>query len=249
MFGHSRCIGMRSDELLRLTGWRTGSLAGSRRATRAGATETPKVGLPIGSRDRGGGALCFAHVPRPRPAAKASSLTSLRKAPHRPDPEATVGLDDGTQPGLGDCAPSAPLAAGVGSPAERNQGRAVRAVPRPRPAAKASLTSLRKAPHRPDPEASVGFDDRRKPRLTTSVFNDRAPPTLVAEDAGWLAERSKGGAPGSARRGGHERSRPPGGLGHRPTEGMKATAKPRQPARHACHLFLHTRHKLPEPRT
>ena len=37
------------------------------------------------ARDQAGGVLCCAHVPR-RPAA-ASSLTSLRRTPRRPDPE------------------------------------------------------------------------------------------------------------------------------------------------------------------
>src|SRR5437867_5118198 len=37
-------------------------------------------------RDQDGGAFCFAHVPRRRPAAVASSFTSLRRTPHRPDP-------------------------------------------------------------------------------------------------------------------------------------------------------------------
>src|SRR5438445_5994159 len=37
-------------------------------------------------RDQDGGAFCCAHVPRRRPAAVASSFTSLRRTPHRPDP-------------------------------------------------------------------------------------------------------------------------------------------------------------------
>src|SRR4051812_2763034 len=44
---------------------------------------------PLGARrlarDREAGALCSAHVPRNRPSADASSFTSLRRAPHRPD--------------------------------------------------------------------------------------------------------------------------------------------------------------------
>jgi hypothetical protein len=38
---------------------------------------------------------------------------------------------------------------------------------------------------------------------------------LPAKDVGWLTQRSKGGGPGAARAGGHERSRPPDGLGSR----------------------------------
>jgi len=37
-------------------------------------------------RDQDGGAHCCAHVPRHRPAAGASSFTSLRSTPHHPDP-------------------------------------------------------------------------------------------------------------------------------------------------------------------
>jgi hypothetical protein len=36
--------------------------------------------------DQAGAALYCAHVPRREPAALASSFTSLRRAPHRPDP-------------------------------------------------------------------------------------------------------------------------------------------------------------------
>jgi len=35
-------------------------------------------------RDQDGGACCCAHVPRHRPAADASSFTSLRSTPRRP---------------------------------------------------------------------------------------------------------------------------------------------------------------------
>jgi hypothetical protein len=43
------------------------------------------LSLETSARDRAGGVLCSAHVPRHRPAAGASSFTSLRTAPHRPD--------------------------------------------------------------------------------------------------------------------------------------------------------------------
>ena len=175
MFGHSRCTAIRSDELMRRTGLRPGWPAGSqtpkwavptqtpqaglKRAVQAGLsagskvdqTQTSKAGLPTGSttsrrhtpeaglraglRDRGGGALCFAHVPPPRPAA--SSFTSLRKAPLRFDPDASVGFGDRAPPRptssvFGDCAPLGPPAAGAGSPAERHPGRAARAARRGR---------------------------------------------------------------------------------------------------------------------
>jgi N-methylhydantoinase B len=38
-------------------------------------------------RDRAAGVFCCAHVPRQQPAAAASSFTSLRRTPHRPDPD------------------------------------------------------------------------------------------------------------------------------------------------------------------
>jgi len=54
-----------------------------------GGPVLPFVNVRLGrsARDQAGGALCSAHVPRHRPAADASSLTSLRRAPHRPDPD------------------------------------------------------------------------------------------------------------------------------------------------------------------
>ncbi len=41
----------------------------------------------ISARDRAAGVLCSVHVPRGRPVAGASSFTSLRTTPHRPDRE------------------------------------------------------------------------------------------------------------------------------------------------------------------
>ena len=92
---------------------------------------------PAWARDQAGGALCSVHVPRTRPAAKPSSFTSLRRAPHRPD----------LQP--------------------------------------------------------------------SRLFNRRTPTLVPAKAVGWPTQRSKGGGAGAARPGGHERSRPPGGLGPR----------------------------------
>jgi hypothetical protein len=46
--------------------------------------------VPASARDQSTGVPCSAHVPRPRPAADASSFTSLRRAPQRPDPAAVV---------------------------------------------------------------------------------------------------------------------------------------------------------------
>jgi hypothetical protein len=75
-------------------------------------------------------------------------------------------------------------------------------VPRRRHAADASsFTSLRRTPHRPDLPPFWSCDECMR--------------TSHAKDAGWLTERSKGGGSGAARAGGHERSRPPGGLGVR----------------------------------
>src|SRR5512141_1838760 len=49
----------------------------------------------------------------------------------------------------------------------------------------------------------------------TGVFDDATPTPCPAKDVGWPTERSKGGGAGEARPGGHERSRPPDGLGCR----------------------------------
>ena len=47
------------------------------------------------------------------------------------------------------------------------------------------------------------------------AFDDRAAPLCPAKAGGWPAERSKGGGAAEGRPGGHERSRPPDGLGCR----------------------------------
>src|SRR5687768_18247655 len=60
---------------------------------------------------------------------------------------------------------------------------------------------------------------RRPPRSTlfpyTTLFrSDRWQATAAsAKGVGWPTQRSKGGGAGAARPGGHERSRPPDGLG------------------------------------
>ena len=64
--------------------------------------------------DQAGGALRSAHVPRRRPAAGASAFTSLRRAPHSPDPAPSLLLE------------KARLAASVGSPTERSKGGGAR---------------------------------------------------------------------------------------------------------------------------
>jgi len=50
-----------------------------------------KSSLAYTERDQDGGAFRCAHVPRRRPAADASSFTSLRGTPHRPDPAPPCG--------------------------------------------------------------------------------------------------------------------------------------------------------------
>ena len=56
----------------------------------------------------------------------------------------------------------------------------------------------------------------------------RTSPLVAAKDGGWPAERSEGGEARAARLGGHERSRPPGGLGLRNSRARTA-ATGRQP--------------------
>ena len=74
--------------------------------------------------------------------------------------------------------------------------------PGPGCARASSLTSLRRAPHRPDPPPLW--------RCTRAARHG----WWWAEGVGWGAERSKGGAVGrQAGGGGHERSPPPCGLG------------------------------------
>ena len=102
---------------------------------------------------------------------------------------------------------------------------------RPGVAAQNSLRSLRSL--RSDNRAESVYEARcaRRPRSCASRRHTnrphRAPPAALqrwcvlrrtprafpAKDVGWLTQRSKGGGPGAARPGGHERSRPPDGLG------------------------------------
>jgi hypothetical protein len=74
--------------------------------------------------DRGGGARCSAHVPRSAASPRISSFTSLRNAPHRPDPPASRRLAIRV-------AVRASQAKGVGWPAERSKGGGVGRRPAP----------------------------------------------------------------------------------------------------------------------
>ena len=65
----------------------------------------------------------------------------------------------------------------------------------------------------PPPLPRVAQRPTRLNWLPLWVFDAGTPTLSPAEGVGWPAERSKGGAAGTARRGGHERSRPPRGLG------------------------------------
>jgi hypothetical protein len=52
------------------------------------------------ARDQASGLPCSAHVPRPRPAAEASSFTSLRRATRPPDPATGAARERRTPPML-----------------------------------------------------------------------------------------------------------------------------------------------------
>ena len=78
--------------------------------------------------------------------------------------------------------------------------------------------SLRSALRAPTPGLCFSSPQKSPPPGTARragrwcVFGE-APRAPRAKGVGWLTQRSKGGGPGMARTGGHERSRPPDGLG------------------------------------